>query len=267
MFGYGRHVLSIISPAKSLDLTSPVPERDYSTPRLLDESAQLIEIMRTKSLSEVAGLMDLSDDLAALNVQRYQDFEVPFTPDNARPALLMFAGDVYQGMAARTRFTADDFTEAGQTLRILSGLYGLLRPLDLIQPYRLEMGVRLATPRGRNLYEWWGDRITALIATDLADSPGEPVLVNLASHEYATAVDLDAIEATVVSPRFEDQGPQGDWKVISFSAKRARGEMAAWLIRRRVRTLAELTKFTGAGYRYVARLSTPQTPVFRRKRA
>jgi cytoplasmic iron level regulating protein YaaA (DUF328/UPF0246 family) len=259
-------VLTLISPAKSLDLTSPVPDRDYSTPRLLDESAQLIDVMRGKSLSEVAGLMHLSDDLAALNVQRYHDFETPFTLANARPALLMFAGDVYQGMAARDRFSDDDFTEAGQTLRILSGLYGLLRPLDLIQPYRLEMGVRLATTRGRNLYEWWGRSITDLIAADLDDSPGDRVLVNIASHEYASVVDLDALGAAAVSPRFEDQGPRGDWKVISFSAKRARGEMAAWLIRHRVRTADDLTAFDAAGYRYVPSLSTPETPVFRRTR-
>ena len=259
-------MLSLISPAKSLDLTSPVPDRDYSSPRLLDESTQLIDVMRGKSLSEVAGLMHLSDDLAALNVQRYHDFETPFTRANARPALLMFAGDVYQGMAARTRFSDDDFTEAAHTLRILSGLYGLLRPLDLIQPYRLEMGVRLATARGRNLYGWWGDRITDLIAADLADSPGDRVLVNIASHEYASVVDLDALGAAVVSPRFEDQGPRGDWKVISFSAKRARGEMAAWLIRHRVRNAADLTAFDAAGYRYVPSLSTPETPVFRRTR-
>ena len=259
-------MLSLISPAKSLDLTSPVPDRDYSTPQLLDESAQLIDVMRTKSLSEVAGLMHLSDDLAALNVQRYQDFETPFTLANARPALLMFAGDVYQGMAARTRFSTEDFTEAGQTLRILSGLYGVLRPLDLIQPYRLEMGVRLGTSRGRNLYEWWGERITTVVAADLAGSPGDRVLVNLASQEYVTAVDLDAIDGSVVSPRFEDQGPRGDWKVISFSAKRARGEMAAWLIRHRVRTVSDLAEFDAAGYRYVPSLSTPDVPVFRRKR-
>jgi cytoplasmic iron level regulating protein YaaA (DUF328/UPF0246 family) len=259
-------VLSLISPAKSLDLTSPVPDGDYSSPRLLDDSVQLIKVIRGKSLSDVAGLMHLSDDLAALNVQRYHDFETPFTRTNARPALLMFAGDVYQGMAARTRFSTDDFTEAERTLRILSGLYGLLRPLDLIQPYRLEMGVRLATRRGRSLYEWWGNRITTLVNADLADSPGDRVLVNLASLEYVTAVDLAAIDASVVSPRFEDQGPRGDWRVISFSAKRARGEMAAWLIRHRVRTVSDLTEFDASGYRYAPSLSTPEVPVFRRTR-
>lgn len=259
-------MLSIISPAKSLDLASPVPDREYSSPRMLDESERLIGLMREKSLSEVAGLMHLSDDLAALNVQRYQDFETPFTRANARPALLTFAGDVYQGMAVRDRFDDEDVEEAERTLRILSGLYGLLRPLDLIQPYRLEMGVRLATERGRTLYEWWGDRITRLLASDLDRSPGERVLVNLASHEYVSAVDLDALDAPVVSPRFEDQGPRGDWKVISFSAKRARGEMAGWLVHHRIRTASDLTAFDAAGYRYAADLSTPEVPVFRRSR-
>ncbi|HSN10729.1 MAG TPA: peroxide stress protein YaaA [Propionibacteriaceae bacterium] len=260
-------MLTIISPAKSLDLTSPVPDREYTSPRMLDESERLIEVMRGKSLSEVAGLMHLSDELAALNVQRYQDFETPFTRANSRPALLTFAGDVYQGMAARARFDDEDFTEAERTLRILSGLYGLLRPLDLIQPYRLEMGVRLATERGRSLYEWWGDRITTRLAADLAESPGERVLVNLASHEYVSAVDLDALGGPAVSPRFEDQGPRGDWKVISFSAKRARGEMAAWLVRHRVRTAADLTAFDVAGYRFEPGLSSATVPVFRRRRA
>lgn len=259
-------MLSIISPAKSLDLTSPVPDREYTSPRMLDESERLIDVMRGKSLSEVAGLMHLSDELAALNVQRYQDFETPFTSANARPALLTFAGDVYQGIAARTRFDDEDFTEAEQTLRILSGLYGLLRPLDLIQPYRLEMGVRLATERGRSLYEWWGDRITTRLAADLDESPGERVLVNLASREYVSAVDLDALGGLAVSPRFEDQGPRGDWKVISFNAKRARGEMAAWLVRHRVRTAADLTAFDTAGYRYEPALSSATVPVFRRRR-
>ncbi len=259
-------MLSIISPAKSLDLAAPVPEGDYTTPRLLEDSVRLIDVMRAKSLSEVAGLMHLSDELAALNLQRYQDFETPFTRENARPALLTFAGDVYQGMAPRTRFDDADFSEAGRTLRILSGLYGLLRPLDLIQPYRLEMGVRLATERGRSLYEWWGDRVTRLLASDLADSPGERVLVNLASHEYASVVDLDALGAQVISPRFEDQGPRGDWKVISFSAKRARGEMAAWLVRHRVRTAVDVSGFEAAGYHYAPALSTPAVPVFRRPR-
>ncbi len=233
---------------------------------MLDESGELIEVMRGKSLSEVAGLMHLSDDLAALNVQRYRDFEMPFTRANARPALLTFAGDVYQGIAAGSRFDDEDFTEAERTLRILSGLYGLLRPLDLIQPYRLEMGARLATERGRSLYEWWGDRITRLLDSDLGGSPGERVLVNLASHEYVSAVDLEALDAPVVSPRFEDQGPRGDWKGISFSAKRARGEMAAWLVRHRVRTASDLTGFDAAGYRYAEALSHPAVPVFRRVR-
>lgn len=259
-------MLSLLSPAKSLDLVSPVPDRAYESPRLMDDTTALVDVMRSKSMSEVAGLMHLSDDLAALNVERYQAFETPFTTANARPALLTFAGDVYQGMAPRERFSEDDLDEAQRTVRILSGLYGLLRPLDLIQPYRLEMGVRLATDRGRSLYEWWDGRITSLVAADLAASPGEPVLVNLASMEYSTSVDLESLDASVISPRFEDQGPRGDWRVISFSAKRARGEMAGWLVRHRVRTAEDVTAFDAAGYRYVPELSSPDVPVFRRDR-
>ena len=259
-------MLALLSPAKTLDLESALPTRKHTEPRMLDESRRLIDIMVTRSPDEVAALMDISDDLAELNARRYRDFELPFTPRNARPAVLMFAGDVYQGMAAGKRFGERDFTEANKTLRILSGLYGLLRPLDLIRPYRLEMGVRLQTERGRSLYEWWGERITDLLRADLAESPGADVVVNLASHEYFSAVDADALDARLVSPRFEDQDGHGRYRVVSFSAKRARGEMAAWLVLNRVRSAAAIRQFDGAGYRYVAEESTPDVPVFRRPR-
>ncbi|HEX7535770.1 MAG TPA: YaaA family protein [Dermatophilaceae bacterium] len=222
-------MLALLSPAKTLDLTSRPPTRKHTEPRLLDESRRLIDVLITRSPDELASLMGISDDLAHLNAQRYRDFDVPFTPRNARPALLMFAGDVYQGMAVRDRFGERDYTDANKTLRILSGLYGLLRPLDLIQPYRLEIGIPLRTERGRNLYEWWGCRITDLLRADLAKSPGSEVVINLASQEYFSAVDAGALGVRVVSPRFEDQDARSDYRVISFSAKRARGEMAAWL--------------------------------------
>jgi len=259
-------MLALLSPAKTLDLDSRLPTRKHTEPRMLEESQRLIDVMVTRTPDEIAALMDISDDLADLNARRYRDFERPFTPRNARPAVLMFAGDVYQGMAVRERFGERDFTEANKTLRILSGLYGLLRPLDLIQPYRLEMGVRLQTERGRSLYEWWGDRITDLLRADLAASPGADVLVNLASHEYFSAVDADALDARLISPRFEDEDAQGRYRVVSFSAKRARGEMAAWLVLNRVRSAAALKGFDGAGYRFVAGESTPGVPVFRRPR-
>ena len=222
--------------------------------------------MRTKSPDEVAQMMHISDDLAALNVQRYADFEAEHTTKNSRQAVLAFDGDVYQGMAARERFDERDFTEAQKTLRILSGLYGVLRPLDLMQPYRLEMGTRLATERGQSLYDWWGTTLAQVLREDLAASPGPDVLVNLASQEYFSAVDLGALDTEVISPRFEDEDAKGNYKVISFFAKRARGEMAAWLIQNRVRTAGALKKFDGAGYRYAPEVSSREVPVFRRSR-
>lgn len=257
-------MLALLSPAKSLDLDSPLPSRKHTQPRLMEETEQLVAILRRRSPDDLADLMGISADLAQLNAQRYVDFTAPFDLGNARPAIDTFAGDVYQGMDARGRFDARDRTEAQKTIRILSGLYGLLRPLDLIQPYRLEMGTRLATDRGDSLYAWWGRRITDLVAADLEDSPGTRVVVNLASQEYAGAVDLEGLDARVISPRFEDKTKAGAWRVVSFPAKRARGQMAAWLVQQRVRTAAALREFDGGGYRYVPEVSSPDEPVYRR---
>lgn len=264
-------MLAVLSPAKSLDYESKLPTRKHTEPRLLAEAEQLIDVMRTKSPDEVADLMGISDDLATLNVERYADFETPFTMRNARQALLAFNGDVYQGIAAAQRFDGRDFAEAQKTLRILSGLYGVLRPLDLMQPYRLEMGIQVANPGGKNLYEFWGSRIAQTLAEDLQSSPGADVLVNLASNEYFSSVDVAALEAAVpgvqlISPRFEDEDARGNYRVISFFAKRARGEMAAWLIKHRVRTPGALKKFDGAGYAYAPEVSSKTVPVFRRAR-
>ncbi len=257
-------MLALLSPAKSLDLDSPLPTRKHTQPRMLEQAEQLVEVMRTKSPEEIGDLMDISPELGRLNAQRYEDFETPFTPANARPAIYLFDGDVYRGMDARERFDARDLTEAQKVVRILSGLYGVLRPLDLVQPYRLEMGTRLATPRGDSLYAWWGSQITDLVAADLAESPGPEVVVNLASQEYAGSVDLDALDARVVTPRFEDQDRSGRWRVISFPAKRARGEMAAWMVQHRVRSVRALRDFDGGGYRFEPSVSTSDVPVFRR---
>lgn len=259
-------MLAVLSPAKSLDFATPVTTRKASQPRLLDEASGLIAVMRTKSPDEVASLMGISPELAQLNVERYADFTTPFTRRNARPAVLAFNGDVYQGMAAGSRFDERDFTEAQKTLRILSGLYGVLRPLDLMQPYRLEMGTRLRTERGTGLYDWWGDEVTDLLREDLAASPGAEVLVNLASDEYFSVVKPARLGARIISPRFEDQAPDGSYKVISFFAKRARGEMAAWLVADRSRSAGALKRFDAAGYRYVPELSSADVPVFRRPR-
>jgi Uncharacterized protein conserved in bacteria len=255
-------MLSLISPAKALDFDTPVPKTAHTLPRLLDSSTALAAVMKTKSVSDLAELSGISDELAGLNAARWASFDVPYPPAAARVALLAFNGDTYQGLAARRRFGTRDYSEAQKTLRILSGLYGVLRPLDLILAYRLEMGTRLRTASGGNLYQWWGDRITELVAEDLAGSPGSEVLVNLASSEYFTAVRTDRLDARVISPRFEDAAASGKRSVISFFAKRARGELAAWLVLNRVHTARAITEFDQAGYRYDRASSTPDQPVF-----
>lgn len=254
-------MLTVLSPAKSLDFDSPLPTRKFSEPRLLAEATRLIDVMRTKTPADIASLMHISDDLAHLNASRYAEFTEDHTPATARPAVLAFNGDVYQGMSART-FGERDFTEAQKTVRILSGLYGLLRPLDLIQAHRLEMGTRLATERGRSLYDWWGTNVTDLLRADLAASPGAEVLVNLASNEYFSVVDAERLGARVVSPRFEDRGPDGTPRVVSFHAKRARGTMAAWLVRHRARTPGRIRDFDSDGYTFDEARSTRDHPVF-----
>jgi len=258
-------VLTLLSPAKTLDLESPLPTRTHTQPRMLDQSELLVDVMRRKSPDDLQDLMGISAELADLNVQRYADVETPFTPGNARPAVFTFAGDVYQGLNAG-RFGTRDLTEAQKTLRILSGLYGLLRPLDLVQPYRLEMGVPLATDRGPTLYRWWGDRITRMVAADLRESPGPDTVVDLASQEYSRAVDLDGLDARVVTPRFESRTRSGAWRVVSFDAKRARGLMAGWIVRNRVRSVRALQDFADGGFRYVPEESRPDAPVYRRER-
>lgn len=255
-------MLTLLSPAKSLDYESKLATRKHTEPRLLTEATELIEVMRTKSVADIAQLMHISDELAALNAQRYADYSTPFTTKNARAAILAFHGDVYLGMAAPERFGERDFTEAQKTVRILSGLYGVLRPLDLIQPYRLEMGTRLATVRGRNLYDFWGDEVSELLRQDLAESPGAAAIVNLASDEYFSVVRPTVLDAPIISPRFEDTDARGRRTVVSFYAKRARGEMAGWLVRNRVRRLRDLVGFDAAGYRHDPDSSRPDQPVF-----
>lgn len=256
----------MLSPAKSLDYESKLPTRKHSAPRLLDQAEQLIEVMRTKSVADIAEMMSISTELADLNARRYAEFATPFTPKNARPAALAFNGDTYRGLQAPT-FEERDFSEAQKTVRILSGLYGVLRPLDLIQPYRLEMGTKLATTKGDTLYDYWDDTIAPTLKADLAASPGPPVVINLASGEYFRAVDTGAVGAPVVTPRFLDEAPSGDYRVISFSAKFARGSMAAWLVRNRVRSVRALRDFTEAGYRYDPSQSTADEPTFVRPRS
>lgn len=256
-------MLSVLSPAKTLDYESPLPTRKRSQPRMLDRSEELVDLLVTRSPSELASLMDISHELAELNAQRFADFTTPFDRRNARPALLAFDGDVYRGMEA-ARFGERDFTEAQKTVRILSGLYGVLRPLDLMQPYRLEMGTKLETDHGGTLYDFWDGTITDVLNADLAASPGPDVLVNLASAEYFAAVHAADVNGRIISPRFLD-GRDGDYRIISFFAKAARGAMTAWLVRSRARTIKAIRAFDGMGYRYDPDRSTPDEPVFIRE--
>jgi uncharacterized protein len=255
-------VLIVVSPAKSLDYETPLVTKTFTEPRLLDESEELIAIMRKKKTTEIAKLMSISDSLAQLNFDRYHDWHQPFTPDNARAALLAFNGDVYDGMQAPSTFKERDFAHAQKTLRILSGLYGVLRPLDLMQPYRLEMGTKLKTKRGANLYDFWGNRITEMLIEDLDASPGEKALINLASTEYFGSVKADKLGVPIIAPTFLDGKGGKDHKIVSFFAKKARGAMSGWLIRERIKTVDELATFTELGYAYDPVRSTATKPTF-----
>ena len=254
-------MLIVVSPAKSLDYESRLATKKRSEPRLLDRSRELVEVMAQKSPSELSELMSISPTLAELNHERFGDFQVPFTAENARPAVLAFNGDVYLGMEPQ-RFSERDFTHAQKTLRILSGLYGVLRPLDLMQPYRLEMGSRVATARGRDLYGFWGDSITDLLNADIEASPGASALINLASNEYFGAVNPGRLQARLVSPVFLDSKNGAEPRIVSFFAKRARGSMAGWIIRSRVRSPRALTEFAEDGYEYDPDRSDADRPVF-----
>jgi uncharacterized protein len=254
-------VLILLSPAKSLDFESRLPTRKNSTPSMIGDSAELVDVMVTKSPDEVASMMSLSESLAELNVERFQNWEPEFTTENSRPAVLAFSGDVYIGMDV-ARYGERDFTHLQKTVRILSGLHGLLRPLDLIQPYRLEMGTKLANPRGRNLYEFWGDKVTDAVNADL-EARRSKVLVNLASNEYFGVIQPERVNARIITPTFLDEN-KGQFKIVSFFAKRARGAMASWLVLDRVKTAKGITGFDEMGYRYDPHRSTPDVPVFLR---
>ncbi|MGV3679496.1 MAG: peroxide stress protein YaaA [Acidovorax sp.] len=256
-------MLFLLSPAKSLDYETPLPpDLPHTLPQFVPQSKDLIKVLREKSPQDIASLMSLSDKLAALNVARYQAWKPRFSAANARQALLAFNGDVYEGLQART-LDGDDLQWAQNHVCILSGLYGLLRPLDLMQPYRLEMGTRLATEAGSNLYQYWGDRIAKHLNTRLrADTT--PVVVNLASQEYFKAVDTQALKARVVECVFEDW-KGGAYKIISFHAKRARGLMARYAVTQRIATPHGLQGFDLEGYTFAPAASQPERLVFRRK--
>ncbi|BAC93423.1 conserved hypothetical protein [Vibrio vulnificus YJ016] len=255
-------MLIVVSPAKTLDYESPLVTHKFTQPELVDYSKQLIEVCRQLTPADVASLMKVSDKIADLNVGRFQEWSEEFTPDNARQAILAFKGDVYTGLEAET-LNDDDFDYAQKHLRMLSGLYGLLKPLDLMQPYRLEMGTKLANPKGSNLYQFWGNVITEKLNEAIA-AQGDNVLINLASNEYFKAVKPKALDAQVITPIFKD-AKNGQYKVISFFAKKARGMMARYIIENRISSVADLTQFDSAGYYFVEEESTPTELVFKRE--
>jgi uncharacterized protein len=255
-------LLFLLSPAKTLDYTSPLPELAHTLPAFAGDAAKLVEVLRHKSPQELASLMDISDPLAALNAARFQAWSRKFTPRNARPAVLAFDGDVYDGLQARS-LSPSDLDWAQQHLRILSGLYGVLRPLDWMQPYRLEMGTSLKVGTAANLYQYWGSRIAECLNEQLADDK-TPVVVNLASQEYSRAVDRKFLKAPMIDCVFEEWRP-GGWKIISFAAKKARGLMARFAITRRAETPRKLEQFNLEGYAFDPTASQPERLVFRRR--
>lgn len=254
-------MLTLVSPAKTLDYDSPLATETHTQPRFTEHSQMLIETLRKLSVQDVADLMKLSDKLASLNVARYESWQPKHTQDNARQAVLAFKGDVYTGLDAAS-FSEDDFSFAQDHLRILSGLYGVLRPLDLLEPYRLEMGTKLTNARGDNLYHFWGDIITESLNDELAESSSE-VVVNLASNEYFKAVKPKALRARLITPVFKDL-KNGQYKIISFYAKKARGLMTRYMIQNRIEEPETLKKFDLEGYYFSAEESKGDTWVFLR---
>ena len=255
-------MLLLISPAKTLDFESPAKTKIATSPDFLDQSQQLINELQDLSPADISGLMSISDKLGVLNYDRFHSWATPFTADNAKQALLAFKGDVYTGLDAES-FSAADFKFAQKHLRILSGLYGLLRPLDLIQPYRLEMGTKFANQGGANLYQFWGDTITTAVNAQLKKVKSD-VLVNLASNEYYKSIQAKAINADIITPVFKDK-KNGKYKIISFYAKKARGLMSAYVIQKQLTDVEDLKGFDVDGYAYNESLSSGSDWVFTRE--
>ncbi|WP_261874754.1 peroxide stress protein YaaA [Vibrio rarus] len=254
-------MLILVSPAKTLDFESPLATERYTQPEFISDSAKLVKVCKKLTAADIASLMKVSDKIAGLNVARFQQWSSTFTPDNSRQAILAFKGDVYTGLEADS-FSEQDFDYAQQHFRMLSGLYGLLRPLDLMQPYRLEMGTKLANANGSNLYQFWGDKITDKVNEALL-AQQDDLLINLASNEYFKSVKGKNVQGRVITPVFKDL-KNGQYKVISFFAKKARGMMAKYLIQNQVDTLDGLKQFDLAGYYFSDTDSTPRELVFKR---
>lgn len=254
-------MLMVVSPAKDLDYQTAAPAVEVTMPALLADSVELMQVCRTLTPLQLSELMHISDKLAGLNAARFTEWQLPFTPENAKAALFAFNGDVYQGLAATT-LAADDLVYAQQHLRILSGLYGLLRPFDLMQPYRLEMGTKLANSRGKDLYQFWGSIVTDHLNQQLEQLQAS-VLLNLASQEYFKAVKPKQLARPVLDVQFKDF-KNGDYKIISFFAKKARGLMARYVIEQRIDQVEGLKDFALEGYQYSPAQSSSKQLVFLR---
>lgn len=254
-------MLALISPAKTLDYETALPTDQFTQARLLEHSEQLIAVAEKLSATEVASLMSVSEKIATLNVERFRDWQPDFDLSNARQALFAFKGDVYTGLDAYA-LNNEQIQYAQNHLRMLSGLYGLLRPLDLMMPYRLEMGTKLTNPRGHNLYDFWGNIITDLINEDL-EATNSKLLVNIASDEYYKSVKESKIQAEIIKPVFLDQ-KNGKYKIISFYAKKARGLMARFIIENQISSIDDLKGFNVDGYYFDAESSLTGELVFKR---
>ncbi|MCZ6503727.1 MAG: peroxide stress protein YaaA [Gammaproteobacteria bacterium] len=255
-------MLTVISPAKTLDFESPPVTKKTSNHEFIDHSIELVELMRKQSPRKLSKLMHISPKLAELNVDRYQKWKLPFSPANAKQAVLAFKGDVYLGLEAEN-YNQQDFNFAQKNLRILSGLYGLLKPLDLIQPYRLEMGTKLKNKNGKDLYSFWGESITNSIGDELS-SHRNKTLINLASIEYFKSVKPELLPGKVITPVFKDFS-NGSYNVLGFFAKKARGYMASFIIKNRISKLDQIKDFDVDGYRFNDNFSTETQWVFTRK--
>ena len=254
-------MLILLSPAKTLDNETPSRTKKVSMPQFLEESEKLVGVLKKYNSKKLSSLMSISDKLAELNVDRFKTWQADYDINSARPSIQAFRGDVYIGLDADT-MSMSDIQFAQKQLRILSGLYGVLKPLDLMLPYRLEMGTSLKTTRGRNLYEFWGDQITQSLNEELTKH-ADQTIVNLASNEYFKSVNKKVLQGNLISPVFKDE-KNGDYKIISFFAKKARGAMARYLINERCQSADALQAFGYFGYRYNKKASSDDQPVFLR---
>jgi cytoplasmic iron level regulating protein YaaA (DUF328/UPF0246 family) len=255
-------MLVVVSPAKTLDYESPLATSKHTQPEFISDSAELISVCKTLTPADISGLMKVSDKIASLNAVRFEEWSETVTTENARQAILAFKGDVYTGLDAQS-FTEQDFEFTQTHLRMLSGLYGLLRPLDLMQPYRLEMGTKLANTRGTNLYQFWGTKLTDKLNQEIEQN-NHKVLINLASNEYFKAVKPKSLTVPVVTPVFKDC-KNGNYKVISFFAKKARGMMARYITQHQITDVEKLKQFDAEGYYFSESDSTETELVFKRE--